>query len=68
MEQRACGETAFWLCFMQVCNFSGWLVVAHEKGEVRVYQFSPHAQDVTCLHIDNSSKCDPALPADFIDM
>ncbi|BDA45161.1 hypothetical protein COCOBI_06-6410 [Coccomyxa sp. Obi] len=44
---------------MQVCVASGWLVVAHEKGEVRVYQFSPHAQDVTCIHIDNSSKGPP---------
>lgn len=40
----------------QVCAVSGLLVVAHDKGEVRVYQFSPGAQEVTCIHIDHSSK------------
>ena len=39
-----------------MCAASGLLVVAHDKGEVRVYQFSLDAQDVTCIHIDHSSK------------
>ncbi|KAK9908560.1 hypothetical protein WJX75_009693 [Coccomyxa subellipsoidea] len=47
------------VCAMEVCAVSGLLVVAHDKGEVRVYQFSPDAQNVTCLHIDHSSKGPP---------
>ena len=35
----------------QVCAASGLLAVAHEKGEVRLYQFSEAARGVTCVHL-----------------
>lgn len=37
---------------MQACTAAGLLVVAHEQGEVRVYQFSQCRQDVTCVELD----------------
>lgn len=62
--------TRIWYAW-QVCTASGLLVVAHQKGEVRVYQFSPDAQQVTCVHLDHSSKCvapTPALPCCLCDL
>ncbi|KAK9811618.1 hypothetical protein WJX72_007037 [[Myrmecia] bisecta] len=37
---------------LQVCTTSGLLVVGHEKGETRVYQFSASRQQVACCTLD----------------
>ena len=42
---------------VQVCSSSGLLLVGHAKGEVRLYQFSSIAQDVTVAHISSESGC-----------
>ena len=49
----------------QACPASGLLAVAHEKGEVRLYQFSDAARDVTCLHLTAAptARCACALSA-----
>lgn len=51
MEARlkACGV-------MQVELASGSLVVAHEKGEVRVYQFSPGRCDAVSLELNGRGR------------
>lgn len=41
----------------QVCAAARLLVVAHEKGEVRVYQHSAAAREVTCCHLRPGPGC-----------
>ena len=39
---------------------AGVLVVAHDKGEVRVYQHSTEPREVTCCHLGPGTGCGPA--------
>ena len=42
-----------------MCAVAGVLVVAHEKGEVRVYQHSAAPREVTCCHLGPAPGCGP---------
>ncbi|KAK9818994.1 hypothetical protein WJX81_004841 [Elliptochloris bilobata] len=55
------------VCAMMVCPVAGLLVVAHDKGDVRVYQHSTAPCEVACCHLgpgsgaaDRSSAWQPA--------
>lgn len=37
-------------------TLAGLLVVSHEQGEVRVYQFSTSPQEVDCMELDGRHK------------
>ena len=41
---------------LQTDTLAGLLVVSHEQGEVRVYQFSTSSQEVDCMELDGRHK------------